>query len=198
MQKRTAVAIVAALNLAYFGVEFAVALAIGSVSLFADSVDFLEDASVNILIAVALGWTATNRARLGDGTRWYPSNPRSRDPMDGLDQAQRSCASVAPAAIAGGVGRARGQSVLRAHSRPLQAPQWQSDQSRVPVGSKRCHCQRRSCGHRLNYSFPLALGLARSCCWTRDSRHKCGCSTGSLGSGTRGTPDRAFLATRLA
>ena len=56
---------VALLNLGYFGVEFAVALAIGSVSLFADSIDFLEDASVNLLIAVALGWTARSRARLG-------------------------------------------------------------------------------------------------------------------------------------
>jgi Co/Zn/Cd efflux system component len=62
---KQAVGIVAILNLAYFGVEFAVALAIGSVSLLADSVDFLEDASVNILIAAALGWTAANRARLG-------------------------------------------------------------------------------------------------------------------------------------
>ena len=56
---------VALLNLAYFGVEFSVALAIGSVSLFADSVDFLEDASLNFLIAVGLGWSAENRARLG-------------------------------------------------------------------------------------------------------------------------------------
>jgi Co/Zn/Cd efflux system component len=55
---------VAVLNLAYFGVEFAVALAIGSVSLFADSIDFLEDASINLLIAVALGWSAVGRARL--------------------------------------------------------------------------------------------------------------------------------------
>jgi Co/Zn/Cd efflux system component len=62
---RRAVILVAALNLAYFGVEFAVALAIGSVSLFADSVDFLEDASINLLIATALGWSAKNRARLG-------------------------------------------------------------------------------------------------------------------------------------
>ena len=62
---RKAVIIVAVLNLAYFGVEFAVARVIGSVSLFADSVDFLEDASVNFLIAIALGWRATNRARLG-------------------------------------------------------------------------------------------------------------------------------------
>ena len=56
---------VAALNLGYFGIEFAVALAIGSVSLFADSVDFLEDASVNLLIVAALGWSVANRARVG-------------------------------------------------------------------------------------------------------------------------------------
>ena len=62
---RKVVIIVAVLNLAYFGVEFAVARAIGSVSLFADSIDFLEDASVNLLIAIALGWTATGRARVG-------------------------------------------------------------------------------------------------------------------------------------
>ncbi|HEY6260397.1 MAG TPA: cation diffusion facilitator family transporter [Nitrospiraceae bacterium] len=62
---RKVVITVAILNLAYFGVEFAVAVAIGSVSLFADSVDFLEDTSVNFLIAVAIGWSATNRARVG-------------------------------------------------------------------------------------------------------------------------------------
>ncbi|MBW4045792.1 MAG: cation transporter [Acidobacteria bacterium] len=65
MNVRKVVVFVALLNLAYFGVEFAVARAIGSVSLFADSVDFLEDASLNILIAVALGWGDSNRARLG-------------------------------------------------------------------------------------------------------------------------------------
>jgi len=62
---RSVVRLVAILNLAYFGIEFAVAVAIGSVSLFADSIDFLEDASVNFLILVALGWSATRRARTG-------------------------------------------------------------------------------------------------------------------------------------
>jgi Co/Zn/Cd efflux system component len=62
---RRAVGLVALLNLAYFGVEFAVAIAIGSVALFADSVDFLEDASINFLILVALGWTARRRAKVG-------------------------------------------------------------------------------------------------------------------------------------
>jgi Co/Zn/Cd efflux system component len=65
MSLRQTVLLVALLNLAYFGVEFGVAVAIGSVSLFADSVDFLEDASINLLIAVGLGWSAQNRARLG-------------------------------------------------------------------------------------------------------------------------------------
>jgi Co/Zn/Cd efflux system component len=59
------VAIVAVANLAYFGIEFAVALAISSVSLFADSIDFLEDAAVNLLILVALGWSARRRALVG-------------------------------------------------------------------------------------------------------------------------------------
>jgi Co/Zn/Cd efflux system component len=62
---RRTVILVAALNCAYFGIEFAVGLAIGSVSLFADSVDFLEDASINLLIAVGLNWSARSRARLG-------------------------------------------------------------------------------------------------------------------------------------
>jgi len=53
------------LNLGSFGVEFAVALTIGSVSLFADSVDFLEDASINFLIFAAIGWSAQRRARVG-------------------------------------------------------------------------------------------------------------------------------------
>ncbi len=59
------VRLVVLLNLAYFGIEFAVARTIGSVSLFADSVDFLEDASVNFLILVALGWPARRRSKVG-------------------------------------------------------------------------------------------------------------------------------------
>jgi Co/Zn/Cd efflux system component len=65
MLLRRVVRRVALLNLGYFAVEFAVATAIGSVSLFADSIDFLEDASVNLLIAAALGWSARRRAQLG-------------------------------------------------------------------------------------------------------------------------------------
>ena len=62
---RRTVLIVAALNLGYFGIEFLVALTIGSVSLMADSIDFLEDTSINLLIAVALRWSVKARARTG-------------------------------------------------------------------------------------------------------------------------------------
>jgi Co/Zn/Cd efflux system component len=62
---RRTVLVVAVLNLAYFFVEFAVALVAGSVSLLADSVDFLEDTAVNLLIVAALGWPLARRAAMG-------------------------------------------------------------------------------------------------------------------------------------
>lgn len=62
---RRVVLVVALLNLAYFVVEFTVALTIGSVSLFADSVDFLEDALINLLIFAALPWSAGRRRTVG-------------------------------------------------------------------------------------------------------------------------------------
>ncbi len=93
---RRVVRIVAILNLAYFGIEFTVATSIGSVSLFADSVDFLEDASVNLLILAALGWSLKRRAYVGMalagillvpaiatiGTAWEKFNhPAPPDPL---------------------------------------------------------------------------------------------------------------------
>lgn len=62
---RKVVLTVLLLNLAYFFIEFSVAHYIGSVSLFADSIDFLEDASINFLILIALGWSLKGRARVG-------------------------------------------------------------------------------------------------------------------------------------
>jgi Co/Zn/Cd efflux system component len=56
---------VAALKIGYFGIEFAVALAIGSVALFADSIDFLQDAAVSLLVMLGLGWSLRQRAWLG-------------------------------------------------------------------------------------------------------------------------------------
>ena len=64
---RRTVLIVASLNIAYFCIEFWVARAIGSVSLYADSVDFLEDASINALVLVAIGMSAAYRRIVGLG-----------------------------------------------------------------------------------------------------------------------------------
>ena len=59
--------LVAVLNVAYFIVEFGVARAIQSVSLFADSIDFLEDASVNALVLLTVGLAAWWRRIAGLG-----------------------------------------------------------------------------------------------------------------------------------
>jgi Co/Zn/Cd efflux system component len=59
------VASVAVLNISYFAFELTVAQRIGSVSLFADSIDFLEDATVNGLILLALPWSARRRGTAG-------------------------------------------------------------------------------------------------------------------------------------
>src|SRR5947208_1509835 len=62
---RRGVMLVGLQSLSYFGVEFAVALEIGCVSLFADSIAFLEDATVSGLILVAPGWSAQHRSTVG-------------------------------------------------------------------------------------------------------------------------------------
>ena len=62
---KRAVSWAVALNLLYFALEFTVARRIASVSLFADSIDFLEDASVNGLILLALPWSARRRGTIG-------------------------------------------------------------------------------------------------------------------------------------
>jgi Co/Zn/Cd efflux system component len=62
---RRVVAAAALLNLTYFFVEFWVANHIRSASLFADSVDFLEDAAVNSLLFISVGWSLRRRSTLG-------------------------------------------------------------------------------------------------------------------------------------
>jgi Co/Zn/Cd efflux system component len=62
---RTILGCIVALNLAFFAVEFSVAAAIGSVSLFADSVDFVEDATLNLLVLAAVRLSPLLRARVG-------------------------------------------------------------------------------------------------------------------------------------
>ena len=57
--------IVAVLNFIYFFVEFFIAIDIHSVSLFADSIDFLEDAFTNFLILLGLYLSLENRIKVG-------------------------------------------------------------------------------------------------------------------------------------
>jgi hypothetical protein len=56
--------LVAVLNAAYFGFEFPIARdRLGFPN--RRRIDFLEDASVNVLILTALGWSAVRRAQVG-------------------------------------------------------------------------------------------------------------------------------------
>lgn len=61
MNLRKTVLTVATLNLFYFVVEFYFGRLYDSVALIGDSIDFLEDASINILIALAIGWSLRKR-----------------------------------------------------------------------------------------------------------------------------------------
>ncbi len=61
---RETVAIVAFLNLAYFSVEFTFAQIYDSLALLSDSLDFLEDAAINLLIFMAFTWSIIARKRL--------------------------------------------------------------------------------------------------------------------------------------
>ena len=58
---RRTVLLVAGLNLAYFFVEFIYGRLFNSLALISDSIDFLEDASVNLLVVLALGWSMAKR-----------------------------------------------------------------------------------------------------------------------------------------
>lgn len=61
---KSIVARVAILNLSFFAIEFYFAQRFNSVALFSDSLDFLEDASVNILIFLSFSLAVIWRARL--------------------------------------------------------------------------------------------------------------------------------------
>ena len=90
---RRSVLLVAGLNLAYFFVEFAVALAAGSVALLADSVDFLEDTAVNLLVYLALGWPLVRRAVMGKVMTLIILGPAV---LAGWEAVQRFAAPSAP------------------------------------------------------------------------------------------------------
>lgn len=90
---RRIVLVVALLNFAYFFVEFTVALGAGSVSLLADSVDFLEDTAINLLIFVALGWPLARRALMGKAMALVILGPAT---VAGIEAVRRFADPVAP------------------------------------------------------------------------------------------------------
>ena len=61
---KKAILLVAILNLVYFFIQFVAALNIRSVSLLADSIDFIEDASINFLIFFAISLTLAKKAKI--------------------------------------------------------------------------------------------------------------------------------------
>lgn len=65
MVVRRKVLFIALINAIYFVVEFYFGRKFNSVSLISDSVDFLEDASINLLIAFAIGWSLRKRIVTG-------------------------------------------------------------------------------------------------------------------------------------
>ena len=93
---RRIVLAVALLNLSYFFVEFTVALVAGSVSLLADSVDFLEDTAINLLIFIALGWPLARRAATGKVMALVILGPAS---VAAWEAVQRFSDPVAPAVV---------------------------------------------------------------------------------------------------
>jgi len=90
---RRIVLIVAILNLSYFFIEFGVALVAGSVSLLADSVDFLEDTAINLLIFAALGWPLARRAMMGKAMALVILGPAA---VAGWEAIQRFSEPLAP------------------------------------------------------------------------------------------------------
>ena len=128
--------LVVLLNIAYFGIEFAVAVAIGSVSLFADSIDFLEILSINFLIIRGASVDGPNRARVGMAlagillvpglatlwTAWQKFNIPA-PPGTGCPNTHRA-------------GGAPSQLVLRVDARPPPPPQRQPHAGGVPVGAQ--------------------------------------------------------------
>ena len=140
--RRTA-RVVLALNLTYFCVEFAVAGAIGSVSLFADSVDFLEDASINALILIGLGWSARARSRLGAVLAGIILVPGLATLIVAWYRWSKGYTARARGARADWLRRARRQRHLRLASRASSCDRRKSVEGRISFGSQRHACQHR-------------------------------------------------------
>ena len=153
--------LVALLNLAYFGVEFAVATAIGSVSLFADSVDFLEDASINLLILVGLGWSAARRALLGMVLAGILLVPGFATLWTAWDKFLLPLPPAPVPLTLAGAGALAVNLDLRAHPGALSRPRRQPHPRGFSIGPQRYVRQCRDHRGRLRHRGD-AFGLARS------------------------------------
>ena len=80
---RRVVLIVALINFSYLFLEFFVARRIGSVSLPADSIDFLEDTALNVVVLIGIPRSSKTRADRNVGTRNYPNAYRG-DALGGV------------------------------------------------------------------------------------------------------------------
>ena len=100
-----------------------------------DSIDFLEDTSVNILILIALGWMLVGALHVGYGARWHPARSWPRDALDRLGQV---LSSITPAPLPlslTGAGAMGSGTLLVTHARALSHPGGQ-------LGSERRFCRR--------------------------------------------------------
>lgn len=160
-------------------------------SLFADSIDLLEDASVNFLILLALDWNAQYGARVG--MVWSSTRPPG---VATLWTAWRKFTVPVPppvAALAGRGWRACCKSVVRDHVRKLPTALRELDVSSVPIGSERRPCEYGYHRSELSTAFTrsdliVGLGIALN-------EH--GCGKRNLPANTGGAPRNYSLRSSL-
>ena len=138
------------------------ALAIGSVSLFADSIDFIEDAAVNGLILIALNWNPHRRSLVGMALAAILLAPGLATLWTAWEKIVAPLPPApSPLSLAGGGALAVNLfcagllARFRTHSGSLT--------SCISFGPQRCTCE---CCHRCSRSSDDSnpVGLARPCC----------------------------------
>ena len=187
---RRVVALVALLNLGYFGVEFAVALIIGSVSLFADSIDFLEDASINLLIFAALGWSAARRARVGMVLAGILLVPGLATLWTAWDKLMAPIAPEPWALSLTGAGALAVNLTCAFLLARFPIAERQPDPRRLSLGPQRCRGEHRHHRRGRDHRHPVDFRLARHHCRPRHRLPQFRRCPGGLGSGAAGAERR--------
>ena len=175
--------LVIGLNLTFFAVEFIVALSIGSVSLFADSVDFLEDTAMSVLVLAAMRLSALARARLGYAFAGVLLLPAIAFLVTLAHKLLRRAAGAGAHALrAHRPRRLHRQHDLRAAAGPGAQCRGQFDPGRISLRPQRHDCQSRDHG-RGRGDGALAQHLAGYYCRPRHCCAQCRCREGNLGGG---------------